>query len=449
MPLPAASPPDAPVVNPYLEGNFAPVTVETTAFDLPVRGKIPAELEGRLLRIGPNPVAAPDPSTYHWFMGTGMAHGLRLRGGKAEWYRNRYVLSNSVAATLKRPALPGPRENTANTNIVAMGGATYAIIEAGGLPVELSYTLDSVARSNLGGTLKHGFAAHPKLDPRTGLQHVLTYEPGLEALTYLVVDERGLARDVAAIPAAHGPMVHDVAFTATSLIVLDLPVTFDRAAAARGFPFVWNPERMPRVGLLPLDGDLSRLRWIEAPSCYVFHVMNAFDDGDAVVVDIVRHPRAFDRKRSGPGEGAPVLARWRVDRSTGRLSETILDERGCEFPRFNDAFAGRSYRYGYTVSLGESDPYGPVLKHDVARGRAEAHHYGAGRASLEPVFVARPGATEEDDGWIMSYVYDATRDASDVVILDAQDFAGPPVATITLPVRVPFGFHGNWVPDQG
>jgi carotenoid cleavage dioxygenase len=385
-------------------------------------------------------------------MGTGMAHGVRLRGGKAEWYRNRTILSDTVAAALGRPGLPGPRngarENTANTNIVDMGGKTYAIVEAGGLPVELSYTLDSIARSDLGGTLRHGFAAHPKHDPRTGLHHVLTYEPGLEALTYLVVDARGRARDVAAIPAPHGPMVHDVAFTATRLIVLDLPVTFDKSAAARGFPFAWNPERMPRVGLLPLDGDLARLVWVEAPSCYVFHVMNAFDDGDAVIVDVVRHPRVFDHKRSGPGEGAPMLARWRVDPTTGRLSETILEERGCEFPRFNDAFAGRAYGHGYSVSLRGRDTYGPLLKHDVARGRAEAHDFGPGRVSLEPVFVARPGAVAEDDGWILCYVYDAARDASDVVILDARDFSGPPVATITLPVRVPFGFHGNWLPDQ-
>ena len=134
--------------NPYLQGNFAPVTVETTAFDLPVKGRIPEALAGRYLRIGPNPIAPVDPNAYHWFTGSGMAHGLRLRGSKAEWYRNRAVVSDSIAPLLGRPGLPGPRngfgDNTANTNVIDMGGRTYAIVEAGGLPVELTYALESV-----------------------------------------------------------------------------------------------------------------------------------------------------------------------------------------------------------------------------------------------------------------------------------------------------------------
>ncbi len=438
--------------NPFLAGNFAPVETETTAFDLPVQGRIPDELEGRLLRIGPNPIGGTsEQEGYHWFTGTGMAHGLRLRGGRAEWYRSRFVVSDRSAATLGRPALPGPRngprDNNANTNIVEMGGRTYALVEAGSLPVELSYTLDSVARSDLGGTLRHGFAAHPKQDPVTEQLHALTYEPGLQALSYLVVDPDGRSRTVAEVPAAHCPMVHDMAFTATRVIVLDLPVSFEATSVGRSFPFAWNPQRMPRIGLLPRDGDLAGLRWVEAPSCYVFHVMNAFDDGDAVVIDVVRHPRVFDRERRGPREGVSRLVRWRIDLPGGALVETVLESRGCEFPRFNDAFAGRPYRYGYTASSGGLR-FGPAYKHDVTSGRTETHRYGAGRATLEPVFVARYGAADEDDGWIMSYVYDAERDASDVVILDAKGFSDAPVATIPLPVRVPFGFHGNWLPDH-
>jgi carotenoid cleavage oxygenase len=437
--------------NPYLEGNFAPVEVETTAFDLPVFGHIPEMLEGRLVRIGPNPLRAVDPATYHWFTGAGMVHGLRLRGGKARWYRNRFVVSDAVAPALGRAALPGPRNgtggNNANTNVIGMGGRTYAIVEAGGLPVELTEELDSIARTDLDGTLQRGFSAHPKLDPVTGELHVLTYQPGLPALSYLVVGEDGRSRPVADIPAPHFPMVHDVAFTASRIIVLDLPVTFNKAMLGRSFPFTWNPERMPRVGLLPRSGDLSGLRWIEAPSCYVFHVMNAFDDGDAIIVDVVRHPRVFDRERRGPGEGEPRLVRWRIDPTAGRLREIVLEERGCEFPRFNDAVAGRDYRYGYAVAIRAPLQFGPAFKHDVTTGCTEIHDYGPRRATQEPVFVAREGARAEDDGWILSYVHDAERDASDVVILDAQGFADDPVATIHLPVRVPFGFHGNWLAD--
>jgi carotenoid cleavage dioxygenase len=125
----------------------------------------------------------------------------------------------------------------------------------------------------------------------------------------------------------------------------------------------------------------------------------------------------------------------------------MLEERGCEFPRFNDAFGGRPYRYGYTVSAGNVQEFGPTFKHDVTTGRTEVHDHGPGRSALEPVFIAREDATAEDDGWVMSYVYDAKRNATDVVILDAQCFSDRPVTTISLPVRVPFGFHGNWLPD--
>ena len=436
--------------HPYLRGNFAPVEVETTAFDLPVKGRIPEALEGRLLRIGPNPARAVDENTYHWFMGDGMVHGLRLRGGRAEWYRNRFVGSDSVASALGRPRLAGPRNgfgDTANTNVIDIGGRAHAIVEAGALPVELTYELESVARSDLAGTLPHGFSAHPKFDPAKDELQVLAYQPGLEALSYLTVDRAGRARTVAEISAPHFPMIHDVAFTASRLIILDLPVVFDLAYLAKGFPFAWDDTRTPRIGLLPRNGDLSGLRWIEAPSCYVFHVMNAFDAPGAVIMDVVRHPKMFATEHRGPDEGDSPLVRWRIDLASGALSETVLEERGCEFPRFNDAFAGREYRYGYTASLKSGDRLGPNFKHDVTRGRTEVHDHGPGRTALEPVFVARPGAKAEDDGWVLSYVYDAGRKASDVVILDAQGFSDEPAAVIPLPVRVPYGFHGNWLPD--
>ncbi len=441
-----------PLSNPYLRGNFAPVEVEATAVDLQVKGRIPAELSGRYLRIGPNPAGPVDPKTYHWFMGAGMVHGLRLRGGKAEWYRNRFVVSDSVAAVLGRPALPGPHngfgDNTANTNVIDMGGRTYAIVEAGGLPVELTYGLESVARSDLTGTLQHGFTAHPKIDSVTGELHAVTYQPGLEAISYVVVGKDGRARTVADIPAPHCPMIHDTAFTARYAIILDLPVHFDLALIARGgFPFRWDDQMTPRLGLLPRSGDLAGLRWIEAPSCYVFHVMNAFDDGDRVVIDVVRHPKMFASEMRGPSEGRPILVRWTIN-AAGALSETVLCDRGLEFPRFNDARAGQSYRFGYTASAGDhTQDFGAVFKHDLVSGTNRVHDHGPGRHTLEPVFVARENAAAEDDGWIMTYVYDESRDASDVVILDAQDFEGPPAAVIELPVRVPYGFHGNWIPD--
>jgi carotenoid cleavage dioxygenase len=380
-----------------------------------------------------------------------MVHGLRLRGGRAEWYRNRYVVSDGIASALGRPGIPGPRngwgDNTANTNVLDMGGRTYALVEAGALPVELTYTLETVARSNLEGSLSHGFSAHPKFDPTTGEMHVMAYQPGLFALSYIVVGADGRARTVAEIPAPHCPMIHDVAFTRRFAVVLDLPVTFNFEAFATGMPFAWDPERTPRLGLLPRTGDLAGLRWIETPSCYVFHVMNAFEEDELVVLDVVRHPKMFDRNRNGPNEGLPLLARWTIDLTTGRLSETIFDDRGVEFPRFNDAFGGLPYRYGYTTSAGQGDSAGPIYKVDHRQARLEVHDFGKGRTGFEPVFVPKAGAREEDEGYILAFVHDASRNGADVVIIDAQAFDQPPLAVISLPVRVPFGFHGNFLAD--
>ena len=434
----------------YLTGNFAPEEVETTAFDLEVIGRIPEELTGRLLRIGPNPVGVLDPVHYHWFVGTGMAHGLRLRDGKAEWYRSRFIRDTAAAIALGSKPIPGPgldrRDTVVNTNFTSVGGKLYALVEAGSLPVELDYELESVARSDFDGMLEAGFTAHPKFDPITGEQHALTYEPG-EPVRYISLGRDGRATTKARIDLPHVPLVHDVAFTASFIVVLDLPVTFQPETARTALPWLWDDRQDARIGLLPRNGDVSRIQWFEAPRCFVFHFVNAYDKGHLTIIDAVRHPRMFDIHHNGPDEGTPVLVRWTLDRSSGRLSETGLDDHGNEFPRINGRFGGQAYRYAYTAHWGADVRFGPAMKHEVVNGTTEIHDYGPERVTLEPVFVRRPGAVAEDDGWIMSYVYDGNRNLSDVVILDAQDFGGDPIATIYLPVRVPFGFHGGWAPD--
>jgi carotenoid cleavage dioxygenase len=436
----------------YLRGNFAPMSREVTAHDLRVRGRIPQDLDGRLLRIGPSPIGPRDPAGYHWFTGTGLVHGLRLRGGRAQWYRSRFTRSADAAEALGKPPLGGPGDGQlpVNTHVTLIGGRVHALVEAGALPIELDSNLESIARSDFGGTLEGGFTAHPKRDPLTGELVALTYEPGRPTLRYVVVDAAGRAQTRADIPAPHGPMVHDVAFTRNSIVVLDLPVTFQpQRDPDHVFPYFWNDRQAPRVGLLPRNGDLGGLVWFDAPDCYVFHVVNAYEsDGGEVVVDVIRHPRMFERDRQGPNEGTPVLARWTLDRVRGKVVERILDDHGVEFPRIDDRLGGQDYRFAYTSHWwGDQVSSGPAYKHDVRSGLTEVHDLGPGHAFLEPVFVPREGATGEDDGYVMSYVFNAARNASDVVILSAQEFVAPPLAIVELPVRVPFGFHGDWIPE--
>ncbi len=441
--------------NPYLSGNFAPVARELSASDLPVTGEIPRELRGRLLRIGPNPVTPPDPRTYHWFTGNGMVHGLRLRDGRAEWYRNRYVRDDAVAAAQGLPLTPGPRHGmgsgVANTNVIEHAGRTFAIVEAGGLPVELTPELETVAYSDFGGTLPGSFTAHPKRDPDTGELHAMVYYWAWDYVQYVVVGTDARVRRTVNVPVPGKPMLHDCAITERYVVILDLPCTFRPENLENGmpFPYAWDPDYGARVGLLPReDADAARVRWFEVPPCYVFHPLNAYETADGrVVMDVCRHPKMFARDRNGPNEGRPTLDRWVIDPSSAKVSTDTLSDRGHEFPRHDERRIGRPIRYGYTGTLGDELAMGPIYKHDLLKRTTEVHGAAPGRRFLEPVFVPRTPDAAEDDGWILAYVYDAPSDRSEVVILHAQDFAAAPLARIHLPQRVPFGFHGNWVPD--
>jgi carotenoid cleavage dioxygenase len=441
--------------NPYLEGNFAPVDGEITATELDVHGEIPAELSGRLLRIGPNPVAA-DPATYHWFLGNGMAHGLRLRDGKAEWYHARYVRDDQVTSHMGWPAVSGPEaplaigEGVANTNIIGHAGKTLAIVEAGNLPVELDYELDTVGRTNFDGGLDGGFSAHPHRDPDTGELLTAVYSPFWQHIQYVCVGADGNVSRKVNVPTPGSPMVHDCMFTRNYFILLDMPVTFDMNSVSEDdpFPYKWQEDYGARVGLLPRDGDAEAATWHEVDTCYVFHPMNAYEDEQGrVVMDVVRHPRMFATDEHGPNEGRTRLDRWTIDPAQSKVSEQCLDDYPQEFPRLDERRAGKSYRYGYTAEVTAGLVTQGIRKHDLESGSISVHSQGPKRHFLEPVFVPRAGGDGEDDGWVMAYVYDEDKDSSDVVILNAQDFDGEPAATISLPRRVPYGFHGNWVAD--
>jgi carotenoid cleavage dioxygenase len=447
----------ADTANPYLAGNFAPVATEITATDLAVTGSIPAELDGRLARIGPNPVGVVDPATHHWFVGTGMVHGVRLREGRAEWYRSRFVRDDAVSAAMGWPTTPGPRHGmgpgVANTNVIAHAGRTFAIVEAGGLPVELTHDLETVAMCDFGGTLPGSFTAHPKRDPLTGELHAVVYYWEWDHVQYVVVGTDGLVRRTVDVPVDGKPMVHDCAITQRYVLVLDLPCRFsiDAAMAGLPLPYRWDPDGGARVGLLARDGTAEQIIWCELDApCYVYHPLNAYDAPDGtVVMDAVVHPSTFATDVRGPNEGATSLQRWTLDPRAGRVRQEVLSDRSQEFPRHDERLVGQVHRYGYTTEFAGGSGglrLGNVLRHDLVRGTTDVYDVGPGRAAMEPVFVPRHETAAEDDGWVMVYVHDGGRDACDVEILAAQDLAAGPVATVHLPVRVPFGFHGSWMP---
>ena len=440
--------------NPFLEGNLAPVTEEVTVFNLDVTGTLPPELDGRYLRNGPNPIGDVNRAKYHWFTGHGMVHGLRIRGGQAEWYRNRWVRNNEVATLLgeSQPLSDWPADHqqfAANTNVIGHNGQTFAIVEAGAPPVELSYDLETVRVSNLGGSLPHAYSAHPKRDPLTGELHVMTYFWGWgNQVQYLVVGTDGRVRRHVDIPTAGGPMIHDIAFTQKYILVFDLPTVFNIDAAMSGasLPYHWDHNYQARIGLLPREGNGEDVKWIDIDPCYIFHPMNAYDDGDEVVLDAARHEKMFNRERRGPSEGPPTLDRWRLNTVTGTHTCERIDDRPQEFPRINESLIGLRNQYGYCAGIGQNFAQDTLIKVDLDSRRVEARTDTARYGYGEPVFIPRDGAKTEDDGYVMALRLDTQTQTSDLAVFDAQAITEDPIAVVHVPVRIPNGFHGNWIP---
>jgi carotenoid cleavage dioxygenase len=254
------------------------------------------------------------------------------------------------------------------------------------------------------------------------------------------------------IPVDGMPMIHDMSITERYIVIYDLPVTvkLSMLVTRSGFPFAWDDDHGARVGLLPRDGTAEDVIWIDVSPGYVYHPMNAYDDAEGnVVIDVCRYARMFDKDIYGPfGDNVPTLDRWTLNPSTRRASETRIDDRGQEFPRCHPGHLGKPYRYGYTAGVDGLD-FSNIYKHDLTSGVTESIAMGAGRHTGEPYFVPREGAVAEDDGFLMSFVYDASENTSELVVFDAQDLTAPALARVHLPARVPFGFHGSWIPDEG
>jgi carotenoid cleavage dioxygenase len=199
--------------------------------------------------------------------------------------------------------------------------------------------------------------------------------------------------------------------------------------------------------VLPREADADAVVWCDVDPCYVFHPLNAYDTDDGkIVADVVRHPHMFAERSEMPGGGPPILVRWTIDPATRSVREEVVSDRNQEFPRVDERVVGRRHRFGYGVYSGNGSLYAGAVKNDLHTGRAEYRDHGEGRFCQEPVFVPRSADADEDDGWLLAYIHDENTQAGEVEIWESRDFAGPPVARVHLPQRVPFGFHGNWVP---
>ncbi len=437
----------------HLQGNFAPVTEEVTGTDLPVEGAIPPELSGLYVRQSANPVTGTSP---HWFMGEGMVHGVRLEAGRAAWYRNRYVktpyLENPDVQRISNEGVIDRTVSKANTHVLKHGGKILAL-EEGSFPYVLDDQLETVGWTDYDGKLTSAFSAHPKICPVTGEMLSFGYGQFEPYLVYLRVSPDGKLVQSEEITVTGPTMMHDFAVSEKHALFLDLPVVFSLEDALKGtMPFRWSDDYPARIGVMPRTGGNADVKWFDVEPCYIFHTLNAWDEGNTVVLDACHNTEVWRSAGDMQGEGKLTLRRFRFDLETGNAKEETLDDRPMEFPRVAAGVVGQKNRYGFTLRLdtGSDEPeFVGVLKSDLQTGKSELHDYGAGRNSSEPVFVTAQGADpNSDEGWVMSYVYDEGSGKSELVVLDATDMAKAPVARVTLPQRVPYGFHGSWIPDS-
>ncbi|MEZ4454826.1 MAG: carotenoid oxygenase family protein [Nannocystaceae bacterium] len=449
---------------------------------LEIEGVIPAELRGTLYRAGPGNVQKHGDPYHHWFDGDGLIQAIRL-GPEGATHRLRFVEHSArieearahrrlyggfgtppPGGRLRRFFRRRRRRNPANTHVIGHRGGLYALCEAG-RPYRLDpETLTTIGEEDLGGVLpdeRTTFAAHPRRDPTTGELWGFGVAPGRQTLLHLYRwPAEGRPERFTSVPLPLIPMIHDFAITASSIVVIVAPVCLPQpplalifGQRAYGECLRYRPELGGRI--LVIDRKTGATRWFECDPFVYFHVANAHDEGDdAIVVDVLAYDDdavldAFFAVYQGPFP-RPVgnaVDRLRVDRRSGAVTRTRICAGFFELPRVADAVTGRTHRTIY--ALGGDDPRllpRSPTKIDVTTGAIQQAPLAAHEWAGELVPVARPGARDDDDAWLLSVILDARARSSELRIYDAADLHAPPVARIRTQRPIPFGFHGSWIP---
>ena len=430
----------------YLRGIHAPVQDEVEAFDLKIEGSLPPEIHGHFLRNGPNPLNG-DPG--HWFLGDGMLHGVELRDGRALSYRNRFVRTRALAGEaswLADPANPDFTAGVANTHIVEHAGRILALVE-NGFPWEVDRDLNTVGYHDFGGKLKGAMTAHPKICPKTGEMHFFGYHFAPPFCTYHRVSAEGVLLDSIPIEIPRPVMMHDFAITEDHILFMDLPIVFNgERAMSGGMPYQFEPDAGARIGVLRRDDLHGAVEWFEVGPCYFFHPMNACVQGDTITLDVARYESLWSKNASNFDEA--FLHRFELNLKTKSVREEPLDDLSIEFPRIKENLNGSGYRYGYAAytEFGDGIAGGGLVRYDLKTGTRDLYDGEERFVPSEAVFVPAADDAAEEAGWLLSYVFDRSREKSDLTVFDATELNKGPVARIELPQRVPMGFHGSWIP---
>ena len=462
--------------HPYMSGAWTPMHREYTASDMEVIGTIPTDIDGVYIRNTENPVHKP-LGRYHPFEGDGMLHMISFRDGKAE-YRNRFIRTHAFKEEAEAgealwsgwTAIPNmsKREgevqqpglkDASSTDVVVHGGKVISTFWQCGQ----GYTMDPYTLEDTGTVSwcpKDGISAHTKVDENTG--ELLFFNYSLEApyMHYGVVGEDQQLKHYIPVDLPGPRMPHDMAFSENYAIVNDCPMFYQEEAKEQGiFIPMYDSSKKTRFGLIPRMGKSEDIRWFEADPTYVLHWLNAWEEGDEVILDGYFQEDPFPQEMvDHVPEKYRIMAtyldlytlrcrlhRWRFNLKTGETSEEHLDDECVEFGMFNQKFAGKPYRYVYSAKPKKGwFLFDGVVKHDLHTGEKSRYMFGENRYGSEAPFVPRIGATEEDDGYLVSFITDMKENRSEAVLIDARKIEEGPVCRIMLPERIPSGTHATW-----
>ena len=465
-------------VHPYRTGPWRPNVREYDAFDLAVVGELPRELAGVYLRNTENPLREAI-GRYHPFDGDGMLHALSLADGRAE-YHNRFVRTAGFEAEraagepLWAGLMESPKKSrrdgwgartrlkdASSTDVVVHRGRALSSFYQCGEPYEADpRTLAPLGTSVWARELAPapGVSAHTKVDEATGELLFFNYSKEAPYMHYGVVDAAGALVHYVPIPLPGPRLPHDMAFTEHYAILCDFPLFWDPEALRAGAHAVRFRRDLPsRFAVIPRRGSPEEIRWFEAEPTFVLHFVNAYEEGNAIVLDGFFEANPDPELRPDPTDPRSLFRmldmhvvgarphRWRLDLATGGLKEAPLHDGVTEFGTIDPRRTGRRHRYCWTMT---TKPgwflFAGLQRLDVETGETQHFAFPEGVYGSEAPMAPRPGGTAEDDGWVLSYVTDMNRDASEVWILDAGDLNRGPVARVALPERICVGTHACW-----
>lgn len=461
--------------HPYLNGAWTPLHEEVTATDLEViEGRIPEDLDGVYLRNTENQLHQP-LGRYHPFDGDGMIHQIDFRDGAAS-YRNRWVRTRCFQAeqeacgslwggladrvgTSKRPGFGahGSLKDSSSTDIIVHAGKAISTFYQCGE----GYMLDPETLEPLGvapWVPLDGISAHPKVDERTGELLFFNYSKHAPFMHDGVVDRAGRLVHYVPVPLPGPRLPHDMTFSEHWSILNDLPVFWDASLLERDIHAARLHQGVPaRFALIPRHGQPEEIRWFEAAPTYVLHFLNAYEEGDEVVMDgyfqedptpaPLDDPDGYGQLRAYVDEHSfrSKLHRWRFNLADGTTREERLDDRVLEFGMINQRVAGRKHRYVYSTT---SKPgwflFNGFVKHDLQTGESWEVMLPEGRYASEAPFAPRIGAVDEDDGYLVSFITDENRGTSECLLIDCRAFDAGPVCRIALPHKICSGTHAHW-----